>query len=131
MHMNSFGGYGDRDGRFTKPTDIAQDGAGNLYVTDTNNDRVQVFDCKGRFLSTFSRKEAASKRLDCPYGICVGSDQLVYVCDKNNNCVSVFQTSGEFVTSFGELSSPGGIVIDEDGFVYVSNFAGVGKIVVL
>ena len=130
-HMSSFGGYGDREGRFTKPTDIAQDGAGNLYVTDTNNDRVQVFDCKGRFLSTFSRKEAASKRLDCPYGICVGSDQLVYVCDKNNNCVSVFQTSGEFVTSFGELSSPGGIVIDEDGFVYVSNFAGVGKIVIL
>ena len=131
VHMNSFGGYGDRVGRFTKPTDIVQDGAGNLYVTDTDNDRVQVFDCKGRFLSTFSRKEAASKRLDCPYGICIGSDQLVYVCDKNNNCVSVFKTSGEFVTSFGELSSPGGIVIDEDGFVYVSNFAGVGKIVIL
>ena len=29
-------------------------------------------------------------------------------------------------TSFGELSSPGGIVVDKDGFVYVSNFAGVG-----
>ena len=131
MHVNRFGSYGDREGRFTKPTDIAQDGAGNLYVTDTNNDRVQVFDCKGRFLSTFSRKGTASKRLDCPYGVCVGCDQLVYVCDKSNNCVSVFQTSGEFVTSFGDLSSPGGIVVDEDGFVYVSNFAGVGKIVIL
>ena len=131
MHVNRFGSYGDREGRFTKPTDIAQDGVGNLYVSDTNNDRVQVFDCKGRFLSTFSRKGTAAKRLDCPYGVCVGCDQLVYVCDKNNNCVSVFQTSGEFVTSFGDLSSPGGIVVDDDGFVYVSNFAGVGKIVIL
>ena len=131
MHVNRFGSYGDREGRFTKPTDIAQDGVGNLYVSDTNNDRVQVFDCKGRFLSTFSRKGTAAKRLDCPYGVYVGCDQLVYVCDKSNNCVSVFQTSGEFVTSFGDLSSPGGIVVDEDGFVYVSNFAGVGKIVIL
>ena len=45
--------------------------------------------------------------------------------------MSVFETSGEFVTSFGDLSSPGGIVIDGNGFVYVSNFAGVGKIVIL
>ena len=30
-------------------------------------------------------------------------------------------------TSFGELSSPGGIIVDKDGFVYVTNFAGVGS----
>ena len=33
------------------------------------------------------------------------------------------------VTSFGDLSiAPGGIVVDEVGFVYVSNFAGVGTL---
>ena len=30
-------------------------------------------------------------------------------------------------TSFGELSSPGAIVVDKDGFVYVSNFAAVAR----
>ena len=59
--------------------------------------------------------------LNKPCGICVGSDQLVYVCDRENNCVSVFKTSGEFVTSFGQFSDPVGIVIDDDGFVYVSD----------
>ena len=54
--MNSFGCYGDGVGRFRYPTDITQDRAGNLYVTDTNNNRVQVFDCKGQFLSTFSKR---------------------------------------------------------------------------
>ena len=120
-YVNSFGYHGDGDGQFKYPNDIAQDRAGNLYVTDSDNNRVQVFDCKGQFLSTFSKKGAASEQLSYPYGICVGSDQLVYVCDNRNKCVSVFKTSGEFVTSFGQFSNPGGIVIDEDGFVYVGN----------
>ena len=119
-YVNSFGCHGDGDGQFKHPNDIAQDRAGTLYVSDTNNNRVQVFDCKGQFLSTFSKKGAASEQLDHPCGICVGSDQLVYVCD--THCVSVFKTSGEFVTFFGQFSYPGGVVIDDDGFVYVSDF---------
>ena len=119
--VNSFGCHGDGDGQFNRPNGIAQDRAGNLYVADSCNKRVQVFNCKGQFLSTFSKKGAASKYLYLPCGICVGADQLVYVCDNKNNCVSVFKTSGEFVTSFGQFSWPVGIVIDDNGFVYVSN----------
>ena len=129
-YVNSFGCHGDGDGQFNWPNDIAQDRAGNLYVTDTNNNRVQVFDCEGQFLSTFSKKGAASKQLQYPTGICVGSDQLVYVCDKNE-CVSVFKTSGEFVTSFGQFSDPAGIVIDDDGFVYVSDYEYAGQVYIL
>ena len=125
-YVNSFGCHGDGDGQFNWLNDIAQDRAGNLYVTDTNNKCVQVFDCKGQFLSAFSGKGAASEQLNCPIGICVGSDQLLYVCD--NKCVSVFKTSGEFVTSFGQFGNPGGIVIDDDGFVYVSDHVYAGKV---
>ena len=122
-YANSFGCHGYGNGQFDYPNDITQDRAGNLYVTDRNNNRVQVFDCKGQFLSTFSKKGAASEQLYFPHGICVGSDQLVYVCDNGNKCMSVFKTSGEFVNSFGRFSWPGGIVIDDDGFVYVSDYA--------
>ena len=124
-YVNSFGCHGDGDGQFSNPNGIAQDRAGNLYVSDTSNRRVQVFDCKGQFLSTFSKKGTASERLSYPRGICVSSDQLVHVCDRENKCVSVFKTSGEFVTSFGQFSNskPLGIVIDDNGFVYVSDFA--------
>ena len=130
-YVNSFGCHGDGDGEFKYPSDIAQDRVGNLYVTDSHNHRVQVFDCKGQFLSTFSKKGATSEQLKNPFGICVGSDQLVYVCDRGNNCVSVFKTSGEFVTSFGQLSDPVGIVIDDDGFVYVSDYVTAGKVYIL
>ena len=127
-YVNSFGCHGDGDGQFNYPNDIAQDRAGNLYVSDSYNNRVQVFDCKGQFLSIFSKKGAASEQLTNPRGLCVGTDQLVYLCDKGNNCVSVFKTSGEFVTSFGQFSCPVGIVIDDDGFVYVGNCEYVGQV---
>ena len=123
-YMDSFGCYGNGDSQFKCPNDIAQDRARNLYVTDTGNDRLQVFDCKGRFSYAFNMKGVR------PYGICVGSDQLVYVSDIGNNCVSVFKTSGEFVTSFGQFSHPFGIVTDNDGFVYVSDFVPAGTITV-
>ena len=42
--------------------------------------------------------------------------------------MSVFKTSGEFVTSFGQFSNPAGIVIDDDGFLYVSNYVTVGQV---
>ena len=125
-YVNSFGCHGSGNAEFNYPNDIAQDGAGNLYASDTKNDCVQVFDFKEQFLLAF-REKGASKRLSNPYGICVGADQFVYVCDRGNKCVSVFKTSGEFVTSFGH-DNPVGIVIDEDGFVYVSDYAFKGKV---
>ena len=47
--------------------------------------------------------------------------------------VCLFKTSGEFVTSFGQFSNsrPVGIVIDDNGFVYVSDFEPAGKVYIL
>ena len=128
-YVDSFGCYGDGDGQFNRPVAIAQDRAGNLYVSDSRNNRVQVFDCKGQFLSTLRKKGATSEQLNFPCGISVSSDRFVYVCD--NKCVSVFKTGGEFVTSFDKFSDPRGIVIDDDGFVYVSNYVNTGRVYIM
>ena len=131
-YLNSFGCHGNGDGQFDWPSDIAQDGAGNLYVTDSDNNRVQVFDDNEHFSSTFSARHGASAPLNRPRGICVGFDQFVYVCDHWNECVSVFKTSGEFVTSIGRrFRYPGGIAIDDDGFVYVNNHESFGTVSIL
>ena len=52
-YMNSFGCRGSENAKFKFPNDIAQDRAGNLYVSDTSNNRVQVFDCKGTVFVCF------------------------------------------------------------------------------
>jgi len=119
--------FGKGNAKFSYPNDIAQDRAGNLYVTDTLNHRVQVFDYKGQFLLIFSGR-GASKKLRYPRGICVGPDDFVYVCDNENKCVSVFKTSGGFITSFGQFKSPRGIVVDVDGFVYIAEHIPEGRI---
>ena len=129
--MDTFGCYGDGASQFKRPNDIAQDRAGNLYVSDTRNDRVQVFDCKGQFFYTFRKKDATSKQINLPCGISVSSDQFVYVCENKNKCVSVFKTSGEFVASFGQFNNPRGIAIDFDGFVYVSEYESAGKVYIM
>jgi len=87
-YVNSFGCHGNRGGEFDYPNDIAEDGAGHLYVSDYHNHHVQVFDCKGLFLYTFCEK-GAFKRFTFPSGICVDSDQFVYICDSEDNCVTV------------------------------------------
>ena len=106
------------------PADLAFDPAGNLYVADTFNHRVQVFSTKGTYLRTFGMNGTVPGELSYPSGIHVDHD-YVYVADLNNR-VSVFHTSGGFITSFGRLGSgegelinPMGITTDQDEFLYV------------
>ena len=113
------------EGEFRQPIDLTFDPAGDVYVTDHNNDRVQVFSQNGTFLRTFGRPGSRLGELAEPWGIHVDHD-YVYVVENGNCRVSIFYTSGKFITSFGgrssgegELSHPYGITIDQDGFLYV------------
>ena len=46
-----FGSHGDGDGEFHRPTGVAVDKDGVIYVTDYKNDRLQVFDAEGNFVT--------------------------------------------------------------------------------
>jgi hypothetical protein len=79
-------GYADGAGsvaRFNRPTDITVDGDGNLYVADTNNDRIRVITQDGKVVGTlatgFSR----------PRGVAVDVDggSNVYVADTGNKAI--------------------------------------------
>ncbi len=91
------GGLGDPGGQgvFFGPRGIAVGPEGeDIYVTDTGNKRVQVFDAEGAFLREFGGGGAALGQLNEPVGIAISEQPEVYVADTWNRRVQVFTPDG-------------------------------------
>lgn len=71
---------------------------GEIYVTDTGNERVQVFASDGTFLRAFGGYGTEPGKLLEPVGIAIGADGNVWVADSGNNRLSVFTRDGVAVT---------------------------------
>ena len=118
--VRSIGSRGSGRGEFDKPFDVKFDTAGNMYVADGGNERVQVMDISRRFIREFGRG-----KLSQPSGLLI-ADKYVYVSDLSGHCIVVYETSGQYVTSFGrpgrnegEFLSPFCITSCVDGFIHV------------
>jgi predicted membrane-bound mannosyltransferase/DNA-binding beta-propeller fold protein YncE len=88
---------GDPNGRgaFFGPRGIAVGPAGYVYVTDTGNKRVQVFDDGGEFLWEFGGGGRNPGELNEPVGIAVDEEGRVYVADAWNQRVQALSSEGE------------------------------------
>jgi NHL repeat len=84
-----------------------------IYVTDTNNRRVQVFDNNGNYVGQFSHS------FDLPTGIALDCNGNVYVMDGNTHCVvDKFDSNGNFLLEFGQcVGAPGPGTFDNAGRV--------------
>ncbi len=113
-------------GELNAPADIAVDAAGNVYIADTGNHRIQVLTADGVFLRTFGRLGRGDGEFYNPQGIAVRGDR-VYVADRGNSRVQVFTLNGDFVRQIGRwvgfapgsLWAPFGVGADAAGRAYV------------
>lgn len=124
--VDQIGRGGSGFGELKNPKDVSLDSQNQtLYVTDAGNHRIQVFTMSGEFVRVFGKNGSESGELSFPVGICIIKEH-VYVVENGNKRVSVFCKDGKFLTSFGEgqLNSPYGVVVDPDGYVYVSDSDG-------
>ncbi|WP_205097441.1 HYR domain-containing protein, partial [Candidatus Nitrosotenuis uzonensis] len=125
-YVKSWGGQGlAKTGVFTFPQHVTVDSAGNVYVTDLGNSRVQKFDNEGTFLHAWGSKGTRASEFHAPAGIATAGG-FVYVVDHELHSVKKFDTNGKFVTSWGSEGSeagkfrlPNGIAISKDNYVYV------------
>jgi len=78
----SIGEAGRGDGQLSEPTDVAVDSAGRLYVADSRNARVQLFDAQGFFETTIGRFGWEGEGLVSPYGVALDQDLYIYVSDR-------------------------------------------------
>ena len=74
---------------------------GNVYVTDTFNDRVEMFDADGEFISTFGKNGDGPADFERPKGIAVDCDGHIWVVDAAQNLVKVFDQQGRLLIYFG------------------------------
>jgi sugar lactone lactonase YvrE len=88
-------------GDFSKPAGVAVDGEGNLYVADTLNNRIEIFDADGQFVSTFGKNGDGPGYFSRPKGVAVDSDGHIWVADGMQDRVQVFNKEGQLLISFG------------------------------
>ncbi|ETR65214.1 MAG: hypothetical protein OMM_14623 [Candidatus Magnetoglobus multicellularis str. Araruama] len=83
---------------FNQPQDIELDNSGNIYVADTQNHRIQIYDDQKNLIDTIGNGSASSEpgELNMPWGIDIDSDGLIYVADYFNDRIQVFTGSGDY-----------------------------------
>jgi DNA-binding beta-propeller fold protein YncE len=114
-------------GTFALPEGVAVDRDGNVYVTDTLNNRVEIFDADGGLISTFGKNGDGPADLERPKSIAVDCDGHIWVVDAAQNRVKVFDKQGRLLIYFGgqgnypgQFMGPWGIAIDQSNRVIVS-----------
>jgi DNA-binding beta-propeller fold protein YncE len=101
--VKTWGQTGSAQGQFNQIRGIASDAAGNIYVADAGNKRIQVFDGDGTFKSQIGN-------VGTPQAICIsgGSQQYLYSSNSNdaesmeNGEIYKVQLGGQVVGRFGK-----------------------------
>ena len=101
-------GSGTPGSTFSRPTDVAWDKAGNIYIADGigNNNRVAKFDKDGRFITQWGSTGKGASQFTGVKSIAVSAAGDVYVADAGNKRIQVFDGEGKFKSEFGGVGTP-------------------------
>ncbi len=88
-------------GDFAAPQGVAVDKDGNLYVADTMNNRVEIFDADGAFVSWFGRHGDGPGYFARPKGIAIDGDGHIWVADQMTDRLQAFNKDGQLLTFIG------------------------------
>ena len=133
---------------FNKPTGIAIDSYSNIYISDTQNNRIRMIDATGNIKTIAGNGnagysgdggQATNAELWNPFGISIDQNNNLYIADYANDCVRKVNTSGIIKTVAGSggthgyggdggaatsalLNYPIGISVDLQNNLYISDY---------
>ena len=137
VHQFDIGSGGSAPGELDEPAGLATRSDGRLYIADTWNRRIAIFDTGGAHQADFRVRGWYNSSFNRPYLALDESRKLLYITDPDSRRVLVHNLAGDCIGSFGEQGESGssgqfqdigGIAVDADGFVYVSD-SSAGSIV--
>src|SRR6185369_9463381 len=114
-------GAGTAGSAFSRPTDVAWDRAGNIFIADgigTNN-RIAKFDKDGKFLKSWGQTGKENGQFDGVRSIALDAQGNVYVADAGNNRIQVFDGEGTFKSQITNIGSPQAICISRGATQYI------------
>ncbi len=137
LDTGTFGASGSSPGQFDGPRDVCFAPDGTLFVTDSGNNRVQIFTKEGGFLGAFGSPGVGPGQFDHPHSIAISPDtSLLAVSDFNNLRVQIFTTAGVYLNQLA-VPSPTGVKFDSSGNLYIASssanrvfvYSAAGKVV--
>jgi DNA-binding beta-propeller fold protein YncE len=124
--LGAFGKLGDGPGEFSRAEGLGIDRQGRIYVADSCNHRIQIFDGDGKFLRAYGHAGSGVGELSYPYDIQVDPSGLQFVCEFGNSRIQIFDANDHPVEILGgpggdpgQFSNPWGVALDSKGNLYV------------
>jgi hypothetical protein len=124
----ALGKRGEAPGQFNFPQSAAIDSAGNIYVCDAFNFRIEVFNTAGIYQRSFGRQGNVFGMFERMKGIALDSYRNIYVLDALHQNFQIFSNEGKMLLPVGEQSAgnegfqnPVSIFIDANNTIYVTD----------
>jgi DNA-binding beta-propeller fold protein YncE len=121
---------GTNEGEFNAPNGVTADAEGNIYVVDTGNQRVQIFDKKGKFVKIIngSNNGKGESIFVNPRGIGFDSRGIMYVVSNLTHVVYGFDKEGKKIFQIGGMGEqngqfylPNGLFVDQNDNVFITD----------
>jgi hypothetical protein len=113
-YLKSWGVRGGAAGEFYTPHCIALSDAGILYVTDRENDRIQMFDLEGNSLGVWPGLHSVD-------GLCLDQDGHLFGAAGLDNCLIRMDLEGRVINVWrGDVTYIHGVWVDPHGAIYLA-----------
>ncbi len=112
---------------FHRPTDLAWDPQGNIFVSDGYTDsRVVKYDKNGRFIKSIGTRGNGVNQFSTPHSIAADAQGNVYVADRGNSRIVVLDNDLNWKATYEDTGAPWGICISQSTpqYLYTSNSSG-------